>query len=198
MSNHRKLLVFTFAPLLMAAECSTEQPVSASGVKQATVDVQTQSNGLTIEQINIAERITRDNRPGSIKHLYVISAYSGQILIYSTVAGKVTSSSKRMTPTTVTSSDRSDGCYDGGGVGFLVGDTRHCTEEMIQDDGTYGSSIPYLFWFDSKGVYHQHYPEGGQMIHITEQPLSVPRIILNMETQVVIPPTDTSKLSERQ
>lgn len=170
--------------LLLCAACDMEQQAtSASGIQQTTEAIQPQSNGRTFEQENIAERIRRDNSPGSIKHLYVLSAYSGQVLIYSTVRGKVTSSGKRLTPVSVNYSYQSDGCT--AGTGFRVQDTRYCTEELIQDDGTYGSSVPYLFWFDSKGVYHQHYPEGGQIIHISDQPLSVPRVILNMETQAI-------------
>src|SRR3989344_9304929 len=77
---------------------------SVSGTKMAQVGrVKTGVDGLTIEQRNIIERIKMDNQVGSVKHLYVISAYSGQVLIYSTVRGKVTSSGKRLTP------DRVDG-----------------------------------------------------------------------------------------
>jgi hypothetical protein len=171
--------------LLLSACDSQDMPVSASGVKQASTKVSTNNAGRTNEQENYIERLNRDNKPGSIKHLYVISAYSGQVLIYSTVRGKVTSSGKRLTPTTVTSGAINDGCS--GSVGFMANNTRYCSEEMVQDDGMYGTSIPYIYWFDSKGVYHQHYPEGGQMIHISDQPLTVPRVILNMETQTVAP-----------
>lgn len=182
---HKRYLVAVIACLFLIGACDNDTPaVSASGVEQATTRVQTNANGRTVEQENVIERLARDNVPGSIKHLYVISAYSGQVLIYSTVRGKVTSSGKRLSPVTSTGSYKTDGCATG--VGFLANGVRHCTEELTQDDGTYGSSIPYLFWFDSKGVYHQHYPEGGQIIHISDQPLSVPRIILNMETQSVI------------
>lgn len=187
-----RYLVLALTVIISACDMpASREPVSASGVKQAAVAVQTQSNGMTVEQNQIAERYRRDNVPGSIKHLYVISAYSGQVLIYSTVRGKVTSSGKRLTPTSV---HVGDGANAKRFYGFPVsiGGTERETDEVLQDDGTYGSSIPYLFWFDTKGVYHQHYPEGGQIIHISDQPLSVPRIILNMETSVVSPP-DSSR-----
>lgn len=170
------------AAALLSACGIQDAPTSAAGVRQATATIATNTNGRSAEQENIIARSERDNRPGSIKHLYVISAYSGQVLIYSTVQAKVTSSGKRLTPTTVNGSDRTDACS---GSSFRANGVGYCTEEMVQDDGTYGTSIPYLFWLDSKGVYHQHYPEGGQIIHISDQPMSVPRIILNMETQTV-------------
>lgn len=178
-----KHLCLMATAILGACGEMTDMPTSASGVKQASTKIVTNAAGRTPEQENIIERQQRDNKPGSIKHLYVISAYSGQVLIYSTVRGKVTSSGKRLTPTTVTGSYQNDGC--GSGIGFVINNFRYCTGEMVQDDGTYGTSIPYIYWFDSKGVYHQHYPEGGQMIHISDQPLTVPRIILNLETQTV-------------
>src|SRR3989344_8034603 len=78
---------------------------SASGVDKAQVQVPTGPDGLTAEQRNIRDRLIEDNKPGSVKHLYVISAYSGQGIIYSTVRGKVTSGGKRLTPTEVAATD---------------------------------------------------------------------------------------------
>ncbi len=150
--------------------------VSASGVPRAKAHVETNENGRTTEQENIIERYRRDNLPGSIKHLYIISAYSGDVLLYSTVKGKVTSSGKRLNPTSAFAN------YAAGNGGYKPLDGGACwTTEMIQDDGTYGSSIEYLFWFDSKGVYHQHYVQGGQIVHISDQALAVPKVIINVE-----------------
>lgn len=154
--------------------CNTEVQ-SVSGTKMTTVgQVKTDQAGKTIEQANITKRIEMDNQPGSIKHLYVISAYSGQVLIYSTVKGKVTSSGKRLTP------DRADG----GGAGsfyFRVGNSGFYTNQVLAEDGTYGSSIEYLYWWDTKGIYHQHYIQGGQILHVSDQPLAVKSVVINME-----------------
>lgn len=162
---------------------STSTPSSASGIKKATVAVETGSDGLTLEQRNIADRLKMENMPGSVKHLYLISAYSGQCILYSTVKGKVTSSGKRLTPKTVAS-----GAYDGPngwrktyGVEVDISGKRYITGEVLQDDGTYGNSIEYLYWFDSKGVYHQHYISGGQIVHVSNQPLRVKNIVINVE-----------------
>ena len=150
---------------------------STSGVGKAEVKVPTGPDGLTTEQRNIHDRLVEDNKPGSVKHLYVISAYSGQVIIYSTVRGKVTSGGKRLTPTMVVDN------WGGASVGFGVdfnGNTM-ITQEVLQDDGTYGSSSEYLYWWDTKGVYHQHYVSGGQIVHVSNQPLAVKGIIINME-----------------
>ena len=157
-----------------------QPPQSTSGVVKAQVRVPIGSDGLTTEQRNVGERLIEDNKPGSVKHLYVISAYSGQVIIYSTVRGKVTSSGKRLTPNTVAAY----GTGNGGnidGIDVVIGNQGYETNEVLQDDGTYGHSMDYLFWWDTRGVYHQHYVSGGQIVHVSNQPLAVKGIIINME-----------------
>lgn len=62
-----------------------------------------------------------------------------------------------------------------------IGNADYWTTEVLGDDGTYGQSGDYLYWWDSKGVYHQHYLSGGQIVHISDQPLAVKSVIINME-----------------
>ncbi len=170
------------ALLLMMVGCYKEVELqSASGTKSIKVGkVQTNSEGETIEQHNIKKRIKMDNTPGAIKHLYVISAYSGQTLIYSTVQGKVTSSGKRLNPNRIDGIPYSDSNYTMPVV--QLGDRKYTTSEVLAEDGTFGSSIEYLYWWDAKGVFHQHYVQGGTIVHIADQPIAVKSIILNMET----------------
>jgi hypothetical protein len=177
----RILIIFICSALLMSCDYQREQPHSASGAKKLTVQVQTDAQGYTTEQKNVSQRLLEDNKPGAIKHLYVISAYSGQVLIYSTVRGKVTSSGKRLTPVTVAAAV---GQYDTG-IPVTIGNYNLRTPEVLQDDGTYGSSVEYLFWWDTKGVYHQQYVTGGMILHISNQPLAIKSVMLNMETSVV-------------
>jgi hypothetical protein len=142
---------------------------STSSVKKATVEVTTDPQGLTIEQKNVRDRLLLDNKVGSIKHLYIISPESGKILLYSTVKGKVTSSGKRLTPRTIVSD--TDGYRSGFRVKF--GKSSFYTNEVLEDDGTYGNSEPYIFWWDTKGIYHQHFLMGGQIVHVSDQPIRV-------------------------
>jgi hypothetical protein len=176
-----KLIIASFMALAAATQTdgcdSSRQPIeSASGARRIAAKVQKNADGTTVEQANIRERLAEDNRPGTVKHLYVMSAYSGQTLIYSTVKGKVTSSGKRLTPTTV---EVSGGEYSKDGFPTGMGDTE--TGEVLQDDGTYGHSVDYLYWWDTKGVYHQHYIQGGQILHISSEPISVKSVVINME-----------------
>lgn len=173
MRNFLLLLPALF--LLMAAQDSCNpEPMSTSGVSKATATVVVGADGLTTEQRNIQHRTEQDNLPGGIQHLYVISAYSGQVLIYSTVQGKVTSSGKRLTPSTVASDENH-------GFSINFNGLIKSTYEVLGDDGTYGSSEPYIYWYDVQGRYHQLYVSGGQIITISDQPIAVKNITINME-----------------
>jgi hypothetical protein len=166
--------ILTILALLTLCACVDSDPASKSGIKPATATIHAQASGLTTEQENIRGRLQEDNKPGSIKHLYVISAYSGDVLLYSTVRGKVTSSGKRLTPLTVS---------DTSGQYITLGDGVNRTNEVIQDDGTYGSSVEYVYWWDSKGVYHQHYVTGGQIVHVATAPMRVGKVVINVESE---------------
>lgn len=167
-----------FALIFLCAEgCEPNKPQSASGVSIASVQVPVDSTGLTIEQRNIRDRLLEDNKPGSIKHLYVISPYSGQVILYSTVKGKLTSGGKRLTPTSVVVGSSGEYKRDG-----FTGPGGTTTSEVLQDDGAYGSSSEYVFWWDVQGRYHQHFFTGGQIIHLSDQPLPVRSVIINLES----------------
>ncbi len=156
------------------AGCTTPQVnsnvKSDSGVSKAHIEITPGTDGLTVEQRNVKERYKRDNDLGAAKHLYIVSAYSGQTILYSTVKGKVTSSGKRLTPSGVVDNG---GEYYANSYGFPVNIGGHAarTEEVLQDDGTYGSSAEYIFWIDERGAYHQHYVSGGQIVHISDKPV---------------------------
>ena len=154
-------------------------PVSSSGVTKKTVEVNTDANGNTVEQNNISYRLDIDNEVGSVKHLYIVSPYSGDCILYSTVIGKVTSSGKRLTPTSVIGDGSTGTTYynyvDISGKTFL-------TNELIQDDGTYGSSSEYIYWKDAAGNYNQYFMSGNAILYVSSVPRTWPKVILNMET----------------
>jgi hypothetical protein len=160
------------------AVSTPENGKAASGVSITSTTVPTGSDGLTIEQRNIKDRLLMDNKVGSIKHLYVLSTVSGQCLFYSTVRGKVTSSGKRLSPTEVVYSDKEMGVN--GNEVYLNG-RRFVTHEMTQDDGTFGHSIDYLYWWDVQGRYHQLYPSAGTLVQVSDQPLPIKSITINLE-----------------
>jgi hypothetical protein len=173
------IAIITVAVVLTMGMAACEQsdkpkyvPKSDTGVSKVSAIVTPGANGLTKEQENIKRRVELENKPGSIKHLYVIASMTGDVIIYSTVDGKVTSSGKKLTPK-MTDDDYSEAITIGGKT-FRVND-------ILQDDGTYGDSATYIFWWDARDVYHQHWVTGGQILHLSDQPMNFPKIILNLE-----------------
>jgi hypothetical protein len=167
-----KKLALILVTLFTIVSCNieTSQQKSDSGVQKATTKVATDMNGRTVEQENIIKRLERDNKVGSIKHLYIISAYTGDVLQYSTVKGKVTSGGKRLSPKTVNGIG-----YNNPGVSNFVdiGGYRYTTDEVLDDGGAYGESGNYLYWFDAQDNYQQYYPSGGTYLHISDKPLRI-------------------------
>lgn len=166
-------------------------PVSAGGVKAVSdIKVPVDLNGLTIDQKNVKKRLEEVNKPGEIKHLYVISPYSGDILIYSTVKGNVTSSGKRLTPYSVKAFSYGEHSVYGDLVPVTIGGKQYYTDEVLQDVGTYGQSGEYLYWWDQSDIYHQHYVTGGQVLHISNSPIAAGKVILNLELMQSQKPKD--------
>jgi hypothetical protein len=155
-------------------------PLSASGISKAAVTVATGSDGLTVEQRNIKERVKRDNEPGSIKHLYVLSPFTGDVLLYSTVKGKVTSSGKRLTPKSV-AVEALHYIEEHNGFPVQFGNDLKLTGEVLQDDGTYGDSSEYSYWFDAAGNYYQFPMSGGCAMIISDRPIRFGKVIHNLE-----------------
>jgi hypothetical protein len=139
-----KRILFAMIALLGIAftSCTSEpvQQTSDSGITKATSKIQVNpATGLSAEQWNIEQKNIRDNEAGAIKHLYIISPYSGECILYSTVKGKVTSGSKRLSPKTVTGYNPSTVYRDNV---VLMNNQNYTTDEVLGDDGAYGESNP--------------------------------------------------------
>lgn len=167
-------LTLALAPIVLTAGCFGESEIkSASGVGLQSVQIETNPDGTSVEQRNIMERLKRDNNPGSIKFLYLVSPFTGEVILQSSVKGKVTSSSKRLTPEDLRR-------YNDNKVEVMsINGEEFTTDQLPGDDGTYGSSAPYLYWFDQNDVYHQTYT-GAAIVHITDAPMT-----FNQTTQVI-------------
>lgn len=167
---------------LMSAQsgCGDGGAKTDSGVKKVKTVVKVGADGMTSEQKNIVDFYKVDNKPGALKHFYCISPMSGQVILYSSVRGKVTSSRKTARPTKAMDS-----------VGqpeneYRLGGTLYYTDQQIQDSGTYGSDDPpYIYWIDLKGLYHKHFVNAGCIVHITNAPLAIKSVVINVENYKV-------------
>lgn len=159
------LACFTF--LTLTSESCQTTAESSSGVKKATAKVSIDLSGLTVEQKNIMEKNSRDSKLGVIRYLYIISAYTGDVIEYSTVKGKITSGGKRLNPKTTTGNANTTGfIFD------TINGNNFYTNEVLNEDGSYGESASYYYWFDANDNYHQIYPTGGTYTHVSDKPLT--------------------------
>lgn len=185
----KQLLKFTaiFALFALFSCNSDEQQRSDSGITKASTTVKTGPDGKTIEQKNIIDKLQKDNEIGAIKHLYIISSYTGDVLEYSTVRGKVTSGNKRLSPKTVVgNSAKTNATYSNW---VTLGEHAYITDEVLDDGGAYGESANYIYWFDAQGNYQQYFPAGGTYLHISDRPLRIRKANFAFESDVSVPVT---------
>ena len=91
---------------------------------------------------NIQARLKLTTNPGQIGFVMLMNQ-SGSPIAYYGVHGKITSSGKRLTnPQTVRKLDCGQYCSETLG-------------ESASDEGTYGRSDPYIYFWDTDGAYHQ-------------------------------------------
>lgn len=115
---------------------------------------------------NIKNRVELTSKPGLLGYVVLFNE-SGQPIMYEGVRGKITSGSKRLTPP-----DRAQQVSTGG----QNGGQHSVVRQAPSDEGTYGSSNPYIFYWNTDGVYRQwsgHYLYSTQPMRLTIQPLVV-------------------------
>ena len=174
----RKLVILSACVgffLLTAETCERQESQSSSGVKKATASVQTDLTGHTQEQINILEKNKKDSEIGKVRHLYIISSYTGNVLEYYAIRGKVTSGSKRLSPKTASTSQGLPPFE------ITIGSQIYYTNEVLSDDGTLGESANYYFFFDTGGNYHQVFPAGGTYTRVSDRPLTIKKVSFTLQ-----------------
>lgn len=134
-------------------------------IKQASSNVSVSTTGLTVEQTNVKSRVELDNKPGAFKHLYIVNEL-GKCIFYDTVRGKVTSSGKRLHSST----KFINGFGDGPGH----------TEEALGEDGTYGNSTDYIYWWNVNNQYRQLTVGAGSNVLITEIPVRFDEVTIDL------------------
>lgn len=77
-----------------------------------------------LERKNLAKRLIQLNSKGATNYVYLFT-YSGQVLGYYVISGKVSSTSSEMTSTQ---------------VNVNCNNNSSCTDDAIGDDGSYGAS----------------------------------------------------------
>lgn len=156
----KKLLMILLASTLIGG-CVRNDPPSKKN-EQAKIAEKAANNikfTANAEIENITKRLQITSDPGLMGYVVLLSE-SGQPVLYTTVKGKITSGSKRLTKPY--EYDSISGSYS------LV--------DAPSDEGTYGSSNPYIFFWSQSGQYVQwsgHYLYSDKPIRLSIKPLVI-------------------------
>ncbi len=153
-------------------------PKSASGLVMQSVSLSPVKNGMSLEQYNIAQRYLHDNKVDALKYVYIIGQ-NGQVCMNYQIMGKITSSGKRLTPRTLVAGPDSSGYGINGGMDVTISSGSYTTAEVIEDDGTYGDSMPYYYMWTTAGNYIQVIPTGMFLTVVADKPLTPTELVFS-------------------
>lgn len=132
-----------------------------AAAEQAAASLQFSENS---EIENIKRRLELTSKPGQLGFVMLLNEM-GQPIMYEGVRGKITSSSKRLT-----APDRAHTWGNGnGGYGGVV-------RAEASDEGTYGNSDPYIYYWNVDGAYRQwsgKYLYSDQPMRLRQDPLII-------------------------
>lgn len=135
-----KRIICVVAALFLVGCVEENRPVKqgqAQKAREAANSIQFTENA---EIENIKRRLELTANPGLLGYIVLLNE-TGQPVMYAGVKGKITSGSKRLTEP-----DRSNNW--GGG-------TNNVVRQSPSDEGTYGHSDPYIYFWTTNGQYIQ-------------------------------------------
>jgi len=166
----RRLIISTLAAILMVG-CQEE------AVPKATKTVQSDKAKAAANSIHFTENAEIDNikarleltaNPGLLGYVVLLNEMGAPVM-YTGVKGKITSGSKRLTPTWQSAR------FDCGQYG--------CTKDVAapSDEGTYGTSGDYVFFWTPAGQFIQW---NGKYLY-SDKPfrLSVQPVVVSLEAK---------------
>lgn len=147
---------------LCLAGCDDVRPTDvrttqAEKARQAANSVRFDDNA---EIENVKHRLELTGDPGKLGFILLLNQ-AGQPILYEGVKGKVTSGGKRLT-----APDRVPDCFEG----------RCPVRAAPSDEGTWGQSSEYVFYWNTDGVYRQWaggYLYSDQPIRLRVEPLVI-------------------------
>lgn len=167
----KKLMLLAVSLLVMGIGCAgspppapTQKQIQSQKAKEAAESINFSENS---EIDNIKKRLELTSNPGALGYVVLLNEM-GQPIVYTSVVGKVTSSSKRLTsPWQVY-----DMCRNGVSIDCLT------VTDAPSDEGTWGSSSPYVYFWSQTGQYYQW---SGQYLY-SDKPLrlSVKPLVIDL------------------
>lgn len=138
----------------------SKKTTQSQKAKQAADSIKFTENA---EINNIKSRLELTSNPGLIGYVVLMNE-AGQPVKYTSVKGKITSGGKRLTkPYAKIKCDKGEWSGD-------------CITKAPSDEGTWGSSNPYIYFWDTNGAYQQwngKYLYSNQPIRLSVKPLVI-------------------------
>jgi hypothetical protein len=149
----RNIALLLVAGLSVTA-CAEPTARDQQAQRGAQVAQKAMGNSTTNAEIdNIGERLRLTSNPNLLGHVAIVNKV-GQVVLYTTIKGKVTSGSKRLNSS-----------------GYCPGTNG---TECPSDEGTFGSSNPYVFFWTTQDQYIQtsmDYIYSDKPLRLEEKPL---------------------------
>lgn len=178
----RLLLIPALALGLAACEDDSGTPVKNQQAQKAAAAANSIHFTENAEIDNIKKRLELTSSPGLLGYVTLINRV-GQTVLYTPVQGKITSGSKRLTPP-----DRCDAGISTGKNECWYGDGK--VRAAPSDEGTWGSSNEYVFFWTPGGQYFQtslDYVYSDKPYRLREEPL------IDLSTATVVAPIAPAK-----
>lgn len=163
---HKILSGLALASLLMAGSCDVQSTQSNKQSEAQKAEVAANSinfAGGNAEIDNIKRRLELTSDPALMGYITLFNDM-GQPILYATVKGKVTSGSKRLTPP-IQQWNVDKGEWGGTEMA-----------DAPSDEGTWGSSNPYIFFWTTDGQYIQwsgNYLYSDKPMRLADTPMVV-------------------------
>jgi len=157
-----KKIILLLVPIFLLISCSSPEPEISFQIAKKFTNVR-------LDRIK-RHANDKDAVVTKLKHLYIISSTTGKILIHSTVLGDVLSSKERIIPKALDSAGART-------FPIEINKRLYYTTEIPNEDGSYGESDSYIYWWDITDTKHVHYITDGQIIHISERALKQKAVI---------------------
>ena len=161
---NRIVIIIAIALLPACGKFSKAEPTKKQEqALKATEAAESISFNENAEIDNIKRRLEITSQPGKIGYVVLLNE-AGQPILYTSVKGKVTSGSKRLTRPY----DVYEGRHGGYGADFIVAGPS--------DEGTYGHSSPYIYFWTHEDRYVQwsgDYLYSDQPIRLRVEPLVI-------------------------
>lgn len=161
------ILILVSLSFLMVGGCKERLSEPTSTKTAQAVKAQQAAQRITFtenaEIENIEKRLNLTSSPSLLGYV-VLMNQAGQPVLYTSVKGKITSGGKRLTsPQRLVKGDRGEWRGE-----FVM--------QSPSDEGTWGRSAPYIFFWDTNGAYHQwngKYLYSDKPIRLSIKPLVV-------------------------